>query len=423
MPEDCGWTDLSCQAQQSIHDGLDDMARDAGQSNAHMIMESFTWWLQTPSVDPNSPAVWSAQGYTWPVVVVLLMTGVLIQSGKMIAQRKPQPILDVAVGLLKFAMVSSMGLMLLAGALKAGDALCTTWMDTSIHDFSTRLRDVFAPRQSPPVGAPVPLGDPFLLIIVSTVGMLISAVQWVLMFLRNAGIMVLAALLYLAASASMLQLQWLRRIGATLAGLVAYKPLAALIYVIGMTLLSQGNDLQTAMTGLAVIVIAAIALPTVMSFFSFTGLTGSSGGGGALGAAAGAFAGSGLGGGSGGGGPSGAADRDSSVAGTSRTEHSGPGSGPHGADPSAGQPGGATERGPSEQGAADGAASGMSGPEQGAADGPAAHSSTTSTASGAAGASSAVAGGLGAAAAGADYLQQGTTAAGQQMTGEADEQQ
>jgi hypothetical protein len=106
-------------------------------------------------------------------------------------------------------------------------------------------------------------------------GHLLGAVQWVLGFVRQAGILVLAALLPLAASGSVNESTkpWLNRMPPWLLTLVLYRPMAALIYMIGFTFLGTSNDVTTVMTGLMVLVLAVIAMPAMMRFFSWAGVS------------------------------------------------------------------------------------------------------------------------------------------------------
>ncbi|MCA1836180.1 MAG: hypothetical protein LC721_07575, partial [Actinobacteria bacterium] len=121
-------------------------------------------------------------------------------------------------------------------------------------------------------------------------GYLLGAVQWVLGFIRQAGILVLAALLPLAASGSINESTkpWLNRMLPWLLTLVLYRPMAALIYMIGFTFLGTGNDITTVMTGLMVLVLAVIAMPAMMRFFSWAGVSMTGGGGAAMAGAIGA---------------------------------------------------------------------------------------------------------------------------------------
>ena len=70
---------------------------------------------------------------------------------------------------------------------------------------------------------------------------MLSLVQWLLMALRQAGLLVLAAMLPLAASGPR---AWLYRLLSWLGAMVAYKPAAAFIYYLGFTYLSSTSGTQ-----------------------------------------------------------------------------------------------------------------------------------------------------------------------------------
>ncbi|MGH3672678.1 MAG: hypothetical protein ACRDSH_18935, partial [Pseudonocardiaceae bacterium] len=246
-----------------------------------MIVDSFTWWIRTSSVDPQTPAVAAAQAYTLPLIALVLMGSVLVQAIRMTVSRKRDPALNVGIGLVRYFVVATVGLVVLAGALKAADDFSAWVVGQTMTDFSTRMKAVLTP---------VVITNPFSLLAMGGLGYLLGAVQWVLGFIRQAGILVLAALLPLAASGSINESTkpWLNRMLPWLLTLVLYRPMAALIYMIGFTFLGAANDVTTVMTGLMVLVLAVIAMPAMMRFFSWAGVSMTGGGGAAMAGAIGA---------------------------------------------------------------------------------------------------------------------------------------
>jgi hypothetical protein len=122
--------------------------------------------------------------------------------------------------------------------------------------------------------------------------------------------------------------QWQPRLIVSLAVLVAYKPMAAVIYQIAATLTESGDDVTTIVTGLVTLLLAAVALPVMLKFFStWTGtrIGGAEGSGmlsaaGSVGASVASR-------------PSGAPDRSQAVVQTRAMETTGPNSAaPAGAD-------------------------------------------------------------------------------------------
>jgi type IV secretion system protein TrbL len=271
-----------CEGVASVAKGaFEQIAESAAGAAGQMIVDSLTWWVRTPSVDPQNPAVATAQAYTLPLIALVLMGSVLVQALRMTISRKRDPALNVGVGLVRYFVTATVGLVVLAGAVKAADDFAAWVVGQTMVDFSTRMKAVLTPAV---------ITNPFSLLAMGGLGYLLGAVQWVLGFIRQAGILVLAALLPLAASGSINESTkpWLNRMLPWLLTLVLYRPMAALIYMIGFTFLGTGNDVTTVMTGLMVLVLAVVAMPAMMRFFSWAGLSVTGGGGAAMAGAIGA---------------------------------------------------------------------------------------------------------------------------------------
>jgi hypothetical protein len=278
----CDLGNIICEGAASVAKGaFEQIAESAAGAAGQMIADSLTWWIRTPSVDPQTPAVATAQSYTLPLIALVLMGSVLVQALRMTLSRKRDPMLNVGIGLVRYFVVATLGLVVLAGALKAADDFSVWVVGQSMTDFSTRMKTVLTPAV---------ITNPFSLLAMGGLGYLLGAVQWVLGFVRQAGILVLAALLPLAASGSINESTkpWLSRMLPWLLTLVLYRPMAALIYMIGFTFLGTANDVTTVMTGLMVLVLAVIAMPAMMRFFSWAGVSAGGGGGAVMAGAVGA---------------------------------------------------------------------------------------------------------------------------------------
>lgn len=290
MP-DCSFGDLGCYAQDAANSAFDNIARLAGQAAAQMIGQSFTFWVDSESVNPDSEAVRNLQQYTVPIALAMLTGSILVQSIRMMLSRSKDPAINVGLGLIRYAIVTTVGLGLLAGTLRAGDDFSSWLVDQSMGDFAQRMEQMLGGGPGANVGQDVDaIGNSFLLMIVSLVGLILGAIQWLIAFIRQAGILVLATMLPLAASGSINDSTkvWMSRLMPWLIALVLYKPMAAMIYAIGFTLLGDGQDFATVMTGLMVMVLAAIAMPAMLRFFSWTQVsaTGGAGAGGVIAAGA-----------------------------------------------------------------------------------------------------------------------------------------
>lgn len=136
------------------------------------------------------------------------------------------------------------------------------------------------------------LGFYFVVFILALLG---SIVQCVWMVVRAVAIIVLFVLLPLTAAGAATDEGWLRvkRIWMLILGFVLYKVVAAAIFGAGLRLMtadqSSGDEVQNALYGLTIIVMAALALPAFIKFVMPVAAAGSSGvfsGGAALGAVA-----------------------------------------------------------------------------------------------------------------------------------------
>lgn len=276
--QDCG-LDPTCLAGEAALDGI---TRQISQGAADLVVSATTWWVRTDSINPLDPAVTSAQSAIRGLAVLILVASVLVQAIRLMLSRKGEPLIMVATGLIRYGIVSALGLVLLQSALRAGDALAVDVLDNAATDFAQLMRDVLTTAQSG-----------FAVLMLSAATAIFALIQWILMALRHAGLLVLAAMLPVAASGSLNRATrgWLDRMLVWLIALVAYKPAAAFIYSIGFYYVSSlsttpDGDLATMITGLMVLMLAVIAMPVLLKFFAWSGtqVGGGSGGSGFIGA-------------------------------------------------------------------------------------------------------------------------------------------
>lgn len=288
-PVECGTFDLECQAGQAVDSAFTSIVNEIARGAADLVVTTSTWWVQTDSVDPRDSAVLAAQGTMDFLVAAILVGSILAQAIRLILTRKAEPLITVVTGLFRFAIVSALGLTLLQAGLRAGDEFAVHLLDGAANNFALMMRDLLTREQD----------AGFAVLLVSLIAAVLALVQWLLMMIRQAGLLVLAAMLTLAASGSLTKSGrgWLDRIVPWLIGMAVYKPAAALIYYIGFSYLSSPSSngpggLTTLLTGCMVLVLAVLAMPVLLKFFSWSGtqIGGSSGSGsgflGAVGAVA-----------------------------------------------------------------------------------------------------------------------------------------
>src|SRR5260221_5588323 len=245
------------------------------------VQNTASWWVTIPS--PNlatEPAITQIQAWLLPVTAAVAVAG-MIAAGAPIA-RRANPLLDVTGGLLMLAAATTVGTVVPALLLKAGDAWSAWVLQVSTGgQFAQRLTGLLI------------LGDgaaPAVVLIFGTIAIVLSLVQAVLMLFRQAALVILAGVLPLAAAGSVAPVTrpWIRKITSWMLALIFYKPAAAAVYAVAFTMIGSGRDPRTVLMGFIMLLLSVIALAALMKFFTWTTgtIAGSGGGGQLLGAAA-----------------------------------------------------------------------------------------------------------------------------------------
>ncbi len=262
-------------------------AESIGKFSGDLLVESMTWWIGTDSISLSYAGVMAGKAPVQKVVFFIMMAGILTSAMMMMVSRRTEPGAQVLLGGVKYIVISSMALIVLSGAIHAGDDFAHQMIDNDANQFGARVQAMLGTAT---------IGNPGGVLLLGIVAFLLGAIQWVMGFIRQAGIIVLYNMILFAAAGQLTTWgrQWFPRIASTCVALVLYKPMAAFIYSLGFQLIGQEQSLTTLVTGLMVVALAVIALPAMLKFFDFMGMH-VSGGSGALGVAVGGLAGGALG--------------------------------------------------------------------------------------------------------------------------------
>lgn len=259
---------------------LDPLAEAFAKAAGQVLTLMMTWWLQTPSPIEQVTQARSVNNLIAPIAITILSVTMLAKLGRMMISGRRDDAIEIGQGLLKFGLINGAALLVINLSLSAADELSRLLIADQATQFSERLNAAFDSIDVSPALR--------LLLGFSVAGFAI--IQWLLLLLRQASILILIVLLPLAASGVLTNAtrRWFPTMVGWLVALIAYKPLAALIYAIGMSLVSEGDDVMTIMTGIVVLCIAVVALPAAMKFFSWAGVgvSGGSSAGGVVAAAA-----------------------------------------------------------------------------------------------------------------------------------------
>ena len=253
-------------AGQAAGDALSAIAASIEAGVAFIVSNSIDWWVRVPSPNPaGEPAVTQLQQWMFPFSAAVAVAGMIIAGARMALTRKASPLIDVGSGLVIIAATSAVGVLLPSLLLKAGDA----WSDWVLNastggQFGARLTSVLV------LGGPQ--AAPAAVVVLGIIGIVISAIQAALMLFRQGAIVVLAGVLPLAAAGTLnpATRPWFRKVTGWMLALIMYKPAAAAVYATAFTLIGTGRNLQTVLTGFAMVLMSLLALPVLMRFFTWT---------------------------------------------------------------------------------------------------------------------------------------------------------
>jgi hypothetical protein len=273
-------TSATSAAAGSILSGLAD-AVSAGVR--WTVVNTATWWIRIPSPDlASEPAITKIQAWLVPVTVAVAVGAMIAAGVRMAIARRANPLLDVSGGLLMLAAATTVGTVVPALLLRAGDAWSAWVLQVSTGgQFAQRLASVLVLGGS---------AASAVVVIFGVIAIVLSLVQAVLMLFRQAALVILAGVLPLAAAGSIAPLTrpWIRKITSWMLALVCYKPAAAAVYAAAFTMTGSGASPRTVLMGFVMLLLSVITLPALMKFFTWTtgAIAGSGGGGQLLSAAA-----------------------------------------------------------------------------------------------------------------------------------------
>src|ERR1022692_531829 len=284
-------TDPACAVAHAVQsvtasaagDVLGGIAQAISSGVAWVVENTATWWVRIPSPDlAAEPAVAHLQQWLLPVTVAVAMAGVIAAGARMAIRRKANPLLDVSGGLLALAAATTLGTVVPALLLKAGDSWSAWILGVSTGgQFTQRLTETLTLGGS---------AAPAVALIFGTIAIVLSIVQAALMLFRQAALIILAGVLPLAAAGSIAPMTrtWIRKVSSWMLALIFYKPAAAAVYATAFTMIGSGGDTRTVLMGFVMLVLSVVMLPALMKFFTWTtgAVAGSGGGGQLLGAAA-----------------------------------------------------------------------------------------------------------------------------------------
>ena len=243
-PRDVSHFDTGCLVTTAANTAVQVMGTEAGQGRGQQYRRSHDVLGRHASIDPASPAVRPCRATPCRSPRLILVARCMVQSIRMMLSRKKDPLIAIAVGLVRYAVATAVGLALLdRGAAGRRRAVAPALVDQGLADYAERMQGLLPRRSQSNAVRGAAAGGGGLGARVRCSGCSRSS--------GRPGSLVLAAMLCLAAAGSINESTkgWLTKLTSWLAALVAYKPMAAMIYMIGFTLMGAGQDFATLLTG------------------------------------------------------------------------------------------------------------------------------------------------------------------------------
>jgi hypothetical protein len=245
-----------------------------------------------PDIDLAGGGIANAYAISMGLGILVAAILMLIQTGATALTASGRPIAQAFIGLGKCVMAFVLTLTMAGTALAVSDQIADWIIDetfaTDSATGSTVLQDKLATLY-----ALNPVTSIALVLIMAICGILLTLVLWFELLLRNAAIAVLIATSPIAAAGQIgdSTKDWWPKLVRSTIQLILLKPVIALIFAVGFSLLGQSDmdDVTGMLSGMLVLLIAALAWPAISRFMTFTSTT--VGGGSGLAALAGAGAG------------------------------------------------------------------------------------------------------------------------------------
>lgn len=301
MPDVCSpWNPL-CALKEGAHAALGSAAQNVvdywvealneSLGNVMITLGSF-WTKGTVGMDVgNGSPIEFMQQHMQFVVTTVLVASMMACGIQMLVTRSNDELQRLGRGVITTVIVSGAGTIAITVGVAAADAFSTWLMDAATEGQSASFGSVIMST------ANIPSGGLFVVLVMGGAALIANIVQIGLLYLRAALLILVIAIfpVVAAASASKMGENWWRKLTGFVIAVILYKPVATIIYALGVRVLSSAagkEDIADALTayilGGIFLVAAALALPPLISFIM--PVTAAIGGGGLRFAAAGAGA-------------------------------------------------------------------------------------------------------------------------------------
>lgn len=283
----CFPADFSCRTSEGLQEVVADAFRrlslEMGKSALESLHAVSTFWvkIESPNLGTANGDQWTDSGpvgflhqHVVTVSTAVFTLAVLVAGTRIAWEQRAEPLRQLLKATLLFIVVSAAGTATLQLLADWSDKFAVDLVNQAVPDdqtFDAALGNAVMPGTAETTAQQLPL---VLYLSAAGVVLIASLIQVVLLLIRSAMLVLLAATFPLAAAATNTEVgrSWFKKYCGWALAFIAYKPAAALIYAAaikmseaGMTARS-GNQVVQVLTGLMMLLLAIFALPALLRF-------------------------------------------------------------------------------------------------------------------------------------------------------------
>lgn len=278
------------EAWKAVWDSvLGDVLKSAIDGVKWLLQKVLTVALLGPSLDLEATGLFTGDATLAGMLVwlgwVIAAFGLMWQLGRMALSGQMKYAGQALVGWVQNALLTSVGLTIVAMLLQLGDVLTTGLVDATFEDDGKAYERIVA------VLMPAAISNPIIVLGVVAVLLLVGFLQMIMVFLRQSAIPIQCLLLPIAGAGRVggdSTRQWAPRLITSILVVIAYKPILAIIICTGFAEFGHSQTLAEWLRGVATLVLGVLAPGPLTKLFAPIGAEVGAGMsvGGAVGAAA-----------------------------------------------------------------------------------------------------------------------------------------
>ena len=273
---DCKWYQAGCKIGQAASDGVAAIAHDLLEKAGSVLEWLSTRWLHwSPGIDTESNAVAQIQENLWWFTGMIAILGILLALGRMVLSNDFKTLIGAAKPIVNLIIVT--------GTYAAG----IRYLDEATHALAVWMFEEIEANQDQSVGMDVlatmivmnpqavssAIGGALIVGLLAIVG---SAVLFGFMIFRDVVLLIMLAFIPTLAAATGTETgdQAFKKANGWLLALLLFKPVAAVILALGITLMKDNTDingsgegdLMRPLAGILIVCLASLALPALIKF-------------------------------------------------------------------------------------------------------------------------------------------------------------